>query len=164
MEVKRTVPVKLSVPDDRQEDLHQTVDQFNHAAREDGEVLFVAERHLLLFEDEFDMPLVPRYEKVFFMEMVMSQNRPYLEEFYADIRSQRFEAIVIDPLATFYKGEQRSWAEEHNVWVRFVSRPLLCYYRPRFTLDAMPVQVLYPRRDVQDCPIIAKNLERLAEK
>jgi hypothetical protein len=136
----------------------------NYAAREDGEVLFVAERHLLLFEDEFDMPLVPRYEKVFFMEMVMSQNRPYLEEFYADIRSQRFEAIVIDPLATFYKGEQRSWAEEHNVWVRFVSRPLLCYYRPRLTLDAMPVQVLYPRRDVQDCPIIAKNLERLAEK
>ncbi|MFC4407891.1 RNA-guided endonuclease InsQ/TnpB family protein [Haloarchaeobius iranensis] len=31
MEVKRTVTVKLSVPDDRQEDLHQTIDQFNHA-------------------------------------------------------------------------------------------------------------------------------------
>ena len=31
MEVKRTIPVKLSVPEDRKEDLHQTVDQFNHA-------------------------------------------------------------------------------------------------------------------------------------
>ncbi|RDZ35290.1 MULTISPECIES: RNA-guided endonuclease TnpB family protein [unclassified Haloferax] len=31
MEVKRTVPVKLSVPDDRVDDLHQTIEQFNHA-------------------------------------------------------------------------------------------------------------------------------------
>ncbi|WP_049934474.1 RNA-guided endonuclease InsQ/TnpB family protein [Haloplanus natans] len=31
MEVKRTIPVKLSVPDDREDDLHQTIDQFNHA-------------------------------------------------------------------------------------------------------------------------------------
>ncbi|MFC5367163.1 RNA-guided endonuclease InsQ/TnpB family protein [Salinirubrum litoreum] len=32
MEVKRTIPVKLSVPKDRQEDLHQTIEQFNHAS------------------------------------------------------------------------------------------------------------------------------------
>ena len=32
MEVKRTVQVKLSVPEDRQDDLHQTINQFNHAA------------------------------------------------------------------------------------------------------------------------------------
>ncbi|WP_162318190.1 RNA-guided endonuclease InsQ/TnpB family protein [Haloarcula limicola] len=31
MEVKRTVLVKLSVPEDRQSDLHQTIGQFNHA-------------------------------------------------------------------------------------------------------------------------------------
>ncbi|QOS13425.1 transposase [Haloferax sp. Atlit-6N] len=31
MEVKRTIPVKLSVPEDRQDDLHQTIEQFNHA-------------------------------------------------------------------------------------------------------------------------------------
>ena len=31
MEVKRTIPVKLSVPDDRWDDLHQTIEQFNHA-------------------------------------------------------------------------------------------------------------------------------------
>ena len=157
-------PMRLPAEDVTRPALNYLSWAVNYAARDGGEVLFVAERHLLLFEDEFDLPLVPRYEKVFFMEMVMSQNRPYLEEFYADIQSQRFEAIVIDPLATFYKGEQRSWAEEHNVWVRFVSRPLLCYYRPRLTLDEMPVQVLYPRRDAQDCPIIAKNLERLAEE
>jgi len=31
MEVKRTIPVKLSVPDNRQDDLHQTIEQFNRA-------------------------------------------------------------------------------------------------------------------------------------
>ena len=31
MEVKRTIPVKLSVPDDREDDLHQTIEQFNRA-------------------------------------------------------------------------------------------------------------------------------------
>lgn len=31
MEVKRTIPVRLSVPEDREEDLHQTIEQFQHA-------------------------------------------------------------------------------------------------------------------------------------
>ena len=31
MEVKRTIPVTLSVPEDREDDLHQTIEQFNHA-------------------------------------------------------------------------------------------------------------------------------------
>jgi putative transposase len=32
MEVTRTVPIKLDVPDERRDDLHQTIKQFNHAA------------------------------------------------------------------------------------------------------------------------------------
>ena len=32
MEVKRTVPVKLDVPDERRDDLHTTIEQFNDAA------------------------------------------------------------------------------------------------------------------------------------
>jgi predicted transposase len=32
MEVKRTVPVKLDVPDERRDDLHKTIRQFNDAA------------------------------------------------------------------------------------------------------------------------------------
>jgi IS605 OrfB family transposase len=32
MEVKRTVPVKLDVPEERRDDLHQTIEQFNTAA------------------------------------------------------------------------------------------------------------------------------------
>lgn len=32
MEVKRAVPVKLAVPDERRNDLHTTIEQFNDAA------------------------------------------------------------------------------------------------------------------------------------
>jgi hypothetical protein len=32
MEVKRTVPVKLDVPDERRDDLRTTIEQFNDAA------------------------------------------------------------------------------------------------------------------------------------
>ena len=32
MKVKRTIPVKLDVPKERREDLHQTIQQFNTAA------------------------------------------------------------------------------------------------------------------------------------
>ena len=32
MEVKRTVPIKLDVPDERRDDLHTTIQQFNDAA------------------------------------------------------------------------------------------------------------------------------------
>lgn len=33
MEVKRTVPVKLDVPDERRDDLHATIAQFNGVIR-----------------------------------------------------------------------------------------------------------------------------------
>ena len=68
MEVNRTVRVKLSVPDDRQDDLHQTIDQFNHAAnytvenaRNDGGYLILStskihDRVYYNLRDETDLP------------------------------------------------------------------------------------------------------------
>jgi hypothetical protein len=153
-------PLRLPSREDTRTALRQLYSTVSQAAR-DGEVLFISERQLLLFEDDFDMNLVPSYEKVFFMEMVMSQNQSYLDQFYEDIQSQRFEAIVADPVFIVYKERHRSWAEENNVWVQFVSEPLLCYYQPHLTLDGMSVQVLYPRQDVDACPIIAKNKKLL---
>ncbi|MBM3145380.1 MAG: hypothetical protein FJ010_10485 [Chloroflexi bacterium] len=139
--------------------IHQHV---NYAMRDGGEVLFISQRHLLYFDDQFDLPLVPEYEKVFFMEMVMSKNPDYLNSFYADLQSQRFAAIVSDQALEHYKGRDEAWSEEHNVWVQFVSRPLLCYYQPRLTLRVIHAQVLFPRPNVDECPIISENRGILA--
>jgi IS605 OrfB family transposase len=48
MEVKRTIPVKLSVPDDREEDLHQTINQFNRACNYTVEYGRNDDGHLIL--------------------------------------------------------------------------------------------------------------------
>ncbi|WP_158057936.1 RNA-guided endonuclease InsQ/TnpB family protein [Halorussus halophilus] len=68
MEVKRTIPVKLSVPEDRKNDLHQTIDQFNHSCNytvengrnEDGYLILnkskIHDRVYHDLRDETDLP------------------------------------------------------------------------------------------------------------
>jgi hypothetical protein len=134
----------------------------NYAGREGGEVLFISQTHLLYFDDQIDVPLIPGYEKVFFMEMVMSKNQAYLNQFYTDIEAQRYAAIVNDRTLDYYKDRQENWPEEHNAWARFVSKPLLCYYQPRLTLKKVDVQILYPAPNPTDCPVMEKNQRILA--
>ncbi len=129
----------------------------NHASRDGGDVLFISQRHLLIFDDEIDVPLIPDYEKVFFMEMAMSKNPTYLNNFYDDLESQRFVAIVTDQALENFKDRDQAWSEEHNVWVQFVSKPMLCYYQPRQTLRNLHEQVLFPRNDVEECSAITEN-------
>ncbi|MBT3392165.1 MAG: hypothetical protein HN413_17335 [Chloroflexi bacterium] len=129
--------------------------QINYAARDGGEVLLISQRHLLYFDEQIDLPLVSKYEKVFFMEMVMSRNADYLNAFYADVQNQRFVAIITDQVLENYKDPtEEAWVEEHNLWVQLVSRPLLCYYEPRLTLRQVHLQILYPRSNVDNCPAL----------
>ncbi len=133
---------------------HQHV---NHASRDGGDVLFISQRHLLIFDDQIDVPLIPDYEKVFFMEMAMSKNPSYLNNFYDDLEDQRFAAIVTDQALENFKDRDQAWSEEHNVWVQYVSKPMLCYYQPRQTLRNLHEQVLYPRDGVEECSTITEN-------
>lgn len=133
----------------------------DHASRDGGDVLFISQRHLTIFDDQFNTPLIPDYEKVFFMEMVMSRNPDYLNAFYDDLEDHRYAAIVTDQALTRYEDRDEAWSEEHNIWVQFVSRPLLCYYQPRITLKTLHQQVLYPRLGVTDCSIIEENRAEL---
>jgi hypothetical protein len=63
-----------------------------------GEVLFIAERHLLTFDLVQGIRLVPEFEKVFLMEMAMSGNQPYLSALKQGLEDRRFSVIVSDPL------------------------------------------------------------------
>jgi hypothetical protein len=93
-----------------------------------GPVLFINERHLLTFH-EINLPLVPEYEAVTLMEMVMSNNQPYLQQFYSDLRSHRFAAIVTGKQNVGIK-EEGAFAEENNTWNSRVSPFIQCYYEP----------------------------------
>ncbi len=155
----------LELPDSRivaasLDAVHQHV---NYAASDGEDILFISQRHLLHFDDRVELALIPEYEKVFFMEMIMARNPTYLSDFYVDLQSQRFAAIVSDQVVERYKDRDEAWSEEHNVWAQFVSRPLLCYYQPRLTLRVVQAQILFPRTNVENCPAISENQQILAE-
>jgi hypothetical protein len=92
-----------------------------------SDVLFISQRHLLSFQ-MVTVPLIPEYEQDYLMEMVMSQNRTYLDRFHADLQAQRFGLIVAGKQQTTLQGSGHSYGEENDYWVQEVSIPLLCYY------------------------------------
>jgi hypothetical protein len=129
--------------------LQKTIDR---AVDDSGEVLFISERQLLIFDYLEGVTLVPEYEKVFLMEMVMSGNQAYLENFRRDIVEQRFDLIITDPLFENYKDRGESWAEENNAWVRTITTPVMCYYWRKATFPEVAVQILAPRKNPKECP------------
>ncbi len=110
----------------------ELVKQLNRSGKQ-GPVLFINERHLVTFGD-IDLPLVPDYEAVFLMEMAMSDNRTYLEQFYRDLREHRFAAIVSGRQNLVIKKDE-IFAEENNVWNSRVSPYILCYYDESLELE-----------------------------
>lgn len=116
------------------------------ALAEGGQVLFISQRHLLTFHLVEGVPLVHEYEKLFLMEMAISQNDDYLETFAQTIDEHQFTLIISDPLnRNIVDDEEDALAEENNAWVRFVARPILCAYFPITTYPELGIQLLLPR-------------------
>ncbi len=126
-----------------------------------GPVLFINERHLLTFH-KINVPLVPEYEAVTLMEMAMSNNQVYLQQFYQDLKTHRFAAIVTGKQNVGIK-EEGAFAEENNTWNSRVSPYILCYYEPIVMIsepepltyieaDESRIEVYLPRLVPQACP------------
>jgi hypothetical protein len=96
--------------------------------------------------------LVADYEAVTLMEMAMSNNQPYLNQFYRDLERHRFAAIVAakQNLAIKQEGPAR---EENNVWNSRVSPYILCYYRPIVTVEPQGnrIEVYVPAIEPSNC-------------
>ncbi|PKO04786.1 MAG: hypothetical protein CVU41_15615 [Chloroflexi bacterium HGW-Chloroflexi-3] len=112
---------------------------------DNGDVLFITERQLLTFGDIQDVELVPDYEKVFLMEMVMSNNTPYLDDFHQKLAAQEFSAIVLDSISTITQNEKDSFWVENNLWVDKVVYPVLDYYEPVFVFQNNNINLLIPK-------------------
>jgi hypothetical protein len=110
-----------------------------------GEVLFISQRQLLAL-NMVDVHLIPAYEQDYLMEMVMSHNLAYLDQFQSDLSQQRFAMIVVEPQYDHLYQRDRGFAEENNLWVVDVSRPLLCYYELLNPPDTEPFVALYVPR------------------
>ncbi|MBI9046165.1 MAG: hypothetical protein JEZ06_16855 [Anaerolineaceae bacterium] len=124
--------------------LSDTVEEIKQASL-NGDVLFIDNRQLMTFQYITDVPLIPEYEKKFMMNKAMGSNAEYFSNFYADLKAQRFSAIVSEPLKTYFQGETFEFGNENDFWVKWVSIPVLCYYDPVITYADVGLEILIPK-------------------
>jgi hypothetical protein len=124
------------------------INKYIDAAKENhSSVLFISNRHMLNFNYKDEIELLPDYERVFLMEMAMAGDEGYLNQFYADLRNQRFDLIIVEPLYDQIKGAGAAFGEENDIWVELISKPILCYYEELRILRLVHVQILVPREN-----------------
>jgi len=134
--------------------VHSSLEQIAAAVKEAqlrGDVLFMDQRQLLTFGEIQHVELLPAYEKKLMMDQALSGNRAYFQGFYRDLAAQRFALIVSSPLRTPIKDSEYGFGEENNAWVRWVAKPILCYYEEKDTLNEVKVELLAPRAGPTEC-------------
>ena len=126
-------------------DIEQIQALIEEKVPEGGEVLFIHNRHLLTFNMIEGVEMVPEYEKIFLMEMAMSENEAYLSAFKNDISQHRFDLIVMEPLFLGIKDSSEHFAEENNAWVIHVAIPLNQSYQSIFEPRGSALSVMVPK-------------------
>jgi hypothetical protein len=94
-----------------------------------GQVLFVSQRQLLTFGYITDVSLVPEYDNIALMEFAMSNYRPLIDQFHADIAAHKYALIIAPNPPGQLKAQEDAFAEENNAWAKRVSIPMLRSYK-----------------------------------
>ena len=151
----QSAPAALNLPPAAQvRQTLQTIQTQVAQASKSGPVLFMDERQLLSFGYIRNVPLVPDYEKKYMMDQSLASNAEYFHQYYVDLSNKRFALIISEPLKHVIKSEVDNtspFPDENNAWVKWVSDPTLCFYKPIFTDTADRVQLLVPRDDTSGC-------------
>ena len=119
---------------------------------ENDEVLFIDHRQLLTFNIIPPVPLIDAYEKKNLMNEAISGNEAYFQPFYKDISSHRFAMIITEPLNVVVRGEDYSFGNENDEYVKWVTIPLVCKYKPVYTNLETAVEILVPRLEAPSDP------------
>lgn len=114
------------------------------ANQQSGTPLFISETQLLTFGVVKDVTPIPEYEKVFLMEMVMSQNERVLGPLHQQFADQAFSVIITDTIWAQAKNVRSSFGIENNLWVDEIVVPMLSGYEPILSLEKGAVHVLVP--------------------
>lgn len=126
-------------------------DAVSAVTKNNGEILFINQRHLLTLGMLNDVALVPDYEVIELMEMAMSGNMPYLERFHDDLFNHRFDLIVASTQYLGIKEEREAFAEENNAWVKSIGEYLVCAYEPLITINKENIVLFVPKKDMGLC-------------
>jgi hypothetical protein len=126
--------------------------QVEDANAQGGEILFITQRHLISMHMLDGVEMIAEYEREELMEMAMGDNQDYLQVFREDMESQRFDAIVVDPLSYRLLGKNYVFGEENNAWVRRVMKHILCNYQEEVIFPADQTAVYVPQQGARQCP------------
>ncbi len=144
-------PLSLPAPEVVQKTLQTVQEEVERASRQ-GEVLFIDQRQLLTFGYVPRIPLVVDYEKKYLMDKAMAGDEKYFRKLYTDLANHRFALIVSEPLRVRIRESDYQFGDENNAWVKWVSAPILCYYKPIATFRETRVELLEPRQGENPCP------------
>lgn len=125
-------------------EINGTIDLINSKDPQ-SKILFISQRQLLTFRYVTNTPLIPEYETLELMEMAISDQRTYLEQFYADLAAHEYDMIIVTKQYLVFKGEKDAFSEENNAWVRNISIPLMKYYTPITWLRYTDTEIYVPR-------------------
>ncbi len=131
--------------------LHGLRDMVMAAEARGEEVLFINQRHLLAFDLVGEISLVEDYELITLMEMAMSGNSTYLNNFYRDLQDHRFSLIIASPQFLRIKTADEAFAEENNAWVMAISQPLLCQYEVIEKYKKADIHIFAPKENAEFC-------------
>ena len=137
-------PLEYSEPQKVEEALQAARDVVENA-KETGEVLFIDHRQLLTFGYIQDVPLVSEYEKKLLMDTALAEDAAYFDQFYVDLASHRYSLILTEPLYLDFQGDAYNFGNENDAWVKWVSRPVLCYYEPVVFYPEVGLMILEPK-------------------
>jgi hypothetical protein len=105
--------------------LQQLVDE---TVADGGQVLFITQRHLLAFGLITGVPLVPEYDNIDLMEFAMTNYRPSIDRFHADIAAHKYALIIAPTPPGQLRTTDSAFSEENNAWLKRVSIPMLREY------------------------------------
>jgi hypothetical protein len=130
---------------DRHEDsLAELQSLVDETVADGGSVLFITQRHLLTFDLITGVPLVPEWDNIDLMEYAITNYRPMIDQFHADIAAHKY-ALIIGPIPPGRLLESDSaFSEENNAWLKRVSIPLLRSYKIIAVFEEGDFVVLIP--------------------
>ncbi|MBV6396530.1 MAG: hypothetical protein HFACDABA_02128 [Anaerolineales bacterium] len=106
--------------------LQQLVDETTDGG---GSVLFITQRHLLTYNLISGVPLVREYDNIDLMEYAITNYRPMIDQFRADVAAHKY-ALIIAPIPPGQLRENDSpFSEENNAWLKRISLPMLRSYK-----------------------------------
>jgi hypothetical protein len=110
----------------------------------DANILFMNDRQLVSFHSLKVAKFEPEYEKVTLIEMVMSNNKSYLDRFYQDLQNHRFALIITIPMNSKLQDPSFAFAEENNEWVSQVEIPVKADYHRIASFPENSLEVYAP--------------------